>query len=70
MQVGYPPTVCFMKGTMPVDTVQQRQKRSISGAKAIALEEKMVFAYYRLSVLLAVSGSATFALVLHLIFSR
>lgn len=70
MQVGYPPTLCFMKGAMPVDTMQQRQKRSISGAKAIALDEKMILAHYRLSILLSILGSAAFALVLHLLFLR
>jgi hypothetical protein len=59
-----------MKGAIPVDTVQQRQKRSISGAKAIALDEKMIFAQYRLYILLSALGSAAFALVLHVIFSR
>lgn len=70
MQVGYSPPVCFMKGTIPVNTVQQRQKRSASGVKTIALDTRMVFAQYRLAVLLSVSGSATFALVLHILFLR
>jgi hypothetical protein len=59
-----------MKGTISVGTIQQRQKRSMSGAKAIALDEKVIFARYRLSLLLSVLGSATFALLLHLIFLR
>jgi hypothetical protein len=56
-----------MKGAIPVDTMQQRQKRSISGAKAIVLDEKMICAHYRLSILLSVLGSAAFALLLQLI---
>jgi hypothetical protein len=59
-----------MKGAIPVDTMQQRQKRSISGAKAIALDQKMTIARYHLYILLSALGSAAFALVLHLIFSR
>ena len=59
-----------MKGAIPVNTMQQRQKRSISGAKAIALDEKVIFARYRLSILLSVLGSAAFALLLQIIFSR
>jgi hypothetical protein len=55
---------------MPVDTIQKRQKRSVSGAKAIALDQKLLFARYRLSILLSVAGSAAFALLLHIIFSR
>ena len=71
MQVGYPPAVwLFMKGAIPVDTVQRKQKRPISGAKAIALDQKAVFAYYRLSILLSVLGSAAFALLLHIILSH
>jgi hypothetical protein len=57
-------------GSNTVDTVQQRQKRSTSGARAIALDQKIIFARYRLSILLSVLGSAAFALVLHLIFLR
>jgi hypothetical protein len=57
-----------MKGTIPVDTMQKRQERSVSGAKAIALNQKMIFARYRLSILLSVLGSAAFALLLHIIF--
>ena len=53
---------------MSVNTMYQRQKRSISGAKAVALDEKKAFARYRLYILLSVFGSAAFALVLHLIF--
>lgn len=59
-----------MKGTIPVDTMQQRQKRSVSGAKAIALDQKIIFARYHLSILLSVLGSAAFALLLHIIFFR
>ena len=59
-----------MKGTIPVDTMQQRQKLSIGGAKAIALDQKMIFARYRLFILLSVLGSAVFALLLHIIFLR
>ena len=57
----------LIKGAIPVDTMQQRQKRSTSGAKAIALDERMLFARYRLYILLSALGSAAFALVLHLI---
>ena len=57
-----------MKGTIPVDTMQQRQKHAKSGAKAIALDQKVILARYRLSILLSVLGSAAFALLLHLIF--
>lgn len=53
-----------------MDTMQQRQKRSISGAKAIALDQKMTFARYHLYILLSALGSAAFALVLHLILLR
>ena len=53
-----------------MDTVQQRQKRSLSGAKAIALDEKMTFAHYRLSLLLSIFGSAVFAVVLHIIMGH
>ena len=71
MQVGHPPTMSVsLKGTISVDTLQHRQKRSISGAKAIALDEKMIFARYRLSILLSVLGSAAFALLLQIIFAR
>jgi hypothetical protein len=59
-----------MKGAIPVDTIQQRQKRLTSGAKAIALDERMTFARYRLSILLSAIGSAAFALVLRLIFAH
>ena len=59
-----------MKGVIPVNTMQQRQKRSTSGAKAIALDEKMTFAYYRLYILLSALGSAVFALVLHIILAH
>jgi hypothetical protein len=59
-----------MKGAIPVDTMQQRQNRSTSGAKAIALDERKIFARYRLYILLSALGSAAFALVLHLILSH
>jgi hypothetical protein len=55
-----------MKGAIPV----QRQKRPISGAKAIALDQKAVLTYYRVSILLSVLGSAAFALLLHIILSH
>ena len=60
----------LMKGVIPVNTMQQTQKRSTSGAKAIALDEMKTFARYRLYVLLSVLGSAAFALVLHIILAH
>ncbi len=49
---------------------EQSKIRQSRGAKAIALDRRMIIARYRLFLLLSLILSATFALCLHLIFGR
>jgi hypothetical protein len=49
---------------------KQSSVRRSSGAKAIALNERMMLARYRLLLLLSLLLSAAFSLELHLIFGR
>jgi hypothetical protein len=46
------------------------QDRRSSGAKAIALDQKVIVARYRFYMFLSIVLSAAFALGLHLIFGR
>jgi hypothetical protein len=47
-----------------------RPERPVSGAKAIALDQRATLARYRLFQLLALLFTAAFSLGLHLLFGR
>ncbi len=49
---------------------KEDQNRRSNGAKAIALDEKVMAARYRLYMFLSIVLSAAFALGLHIIFGR
>ncbi|HTI15616.1 MAG TPA: hypothetical protein VL461_13795 [Dictyobacter sp.] len=49
---------------------ERQQPRSASGAKAIALDQKVLVARYRLYLFVSILLTAAFALGLHIIFGR
>jgi hypothetical protein len=50
--------------------MQRQPARPVSGAKAIALDERVTLARYRLFQLLALLLTAAFSLGLHFLFGR
>jgi choline-glycine betaine transporter len=51
-------------------SMQQQPGRAVSGARAIALDQRVTFARYRLFQFLALLFTAALSLGLHLFFGR